>query len=298
MAGTDMTEQQGRPAFAELLVARRGELRPEDVGLPAGGRRRTPGLRREEVAVLAGVSADYLARLEQGRDTNPSMAVVDALATALRFNETERARFSWLALTTGSESRCPSTAFDPSLDQVPAALRAVVDALAPAPAFVLGPRAAVLAWNSAWAELAAPLGLLDGPEEVNLALWTFRHPLARTAVTDWAQFADLQADQLAHTRLRRPEDERVAAVIETLCAEPEFARRWQPHRLAEDTPSLLGFEHPTLGALTFTVQTLAAERDQEVVIWLPRTAAARTPDLRLVPTRSADNDRVISREHG
>ncbi|MFE7721076.1 helix-turn-helix transcriptional regulator [Nocardia rhizosphaerihabitans] len=279
-----MTDRPGaRSAFAELLVARRAELRPEDVGLPGGGRRRTPGLRREEVAVLAGVSADYLARLEQGRDTNPSMAVVDALGTALRFNDTERAHFGWLALTTGSESRCPSTAFDPVLDQVPAALRSVLDALAPTPAFALGPRANVLAWNSAWEDLAAPLGLLDDPDQVNLAVWTFRHPLARTTVTDWAQFADYLADQLARTRLRRPDDERIAAIIAFLCTEPEFARRWQPHRLAEDIPSLLGFEHPSRGTLTFTVQTLSADRDQQVVIWLPRQTAARAPELRLVP---------------
>ncbi|WP_189026731.1 helix-turn-helix transcriptional regulator [Nocardia rhizosphaerihabitans] len=282
-----MTDRPGaRSAFAELLVARRAELRPEDVGLPGGGRRRTPGLRREEVAVLAGVSADYLARLEQGRDTNPSMAVVDALGTALRFNDTERAHFGWLALTTGSESRCPSTAFDPVLDQVPAALRSVLDALAPTPAFALGPRANVLAWNSAWEDLAAPLGLLDDPDQVNLAVWTFRHPLARTTVTDWAQFADYLADQLARTRLRRPDDERIAAIIAFLCTEPEFARRWQPHRLAEDIPSLLGFEHPSRGTLTFTVQTLSADRDQQVVIWLPREAAARAPELRLVPGRA------------
>lgn len=282
-----MTDRPGaRSAFAELLVARRAELRPEDVGLPGGGRRRTPGLRREEVAVLAGVSADYLARLEQGRDTNPSMAVVEALGTALRFNDTERAHFGWLALTTGSESRCPSTAFDPVLDQVPAALRSVLDALAPTPAFALGPRANVLAWNSAWEDLAAPLGLLDDPDQVNLAVWTFRHPLARTTVTDWAQFADYLADQLARTRLRRPDDERIAAIIAFLCTEPEFARRWQPHRLAEDIPSLLGFEHPSRGTLTFTVQTLSADRDQQVVIWLPREAAARAPELRLVPGRA------------
>ncbi|MEU4320136.1 helix-turn-helix transcriptional regulator [Nocardia fluminea] len=286
MVGADNTDHPGaRSAFAELLIARRAELRPEDVGLPGGGRRRTPGLRREEVAVLAGVSADYLARLEQGRDTNPSMAVVDALATALRFNDTERSHFGWLALTTSSESRCPSTAFDPELDQVPAALRSVLDALSPTPAFALGPRANVLAWNSAWADLATPLGLLDNPEMVNLAVWAFRHPLARTTVTDWPQFADHLADQLARTRLRRPDDERIAGVITTLCEEPEFARRWQPHRLAEDIPTLLGFEHPSRGTLTYTVQTLSADKDQQVVIWLPRETAARTPELRLIQQR-------------
>ncbi|PWV79277.1 helix-turn-helix protein [Nocardia neocaledoniensis] len=283
-----MTDKPGaRSAFAELLIARRAELRPEDVGLPAGGRRRTPGLRREEVAVLAGVSADYLARLEQGRDTNPSMAVVDALATALRFNDTDRSHFGWLALTSSAEARCPSTAFDPALDQVPAALRGVIDALAPTPAFALGPRANILAWNSAWEDLVAPLGLLDDRDQVNLAVWAFRHPTARDTVTDWPQFADHLADQLARTRLRRPDDERVAAIIAFLCTEPEFARRWQPHRLAEDVPSLLGFEHPTRGTLTFTVQTLSAERDQQVVIWLPRETAARAPELRLVQGRAA-----------
>ncbi|MFJ2834892.1 helix-turn-helix transcriptional regulator [Nocardia sp. NPDC087230] len=284
MAGEDMTERHGaRSAFAELLVARRAELRPEEVGLPGGGRRRTPGLRREEVAVLAGVSADYLARLEQGRDSNPSMAVVDALATALRFNDTERAHFGWLALTSSAEARCPSTAFDPELDQVPAALRGVVDAMTPTPAFVLGPRANVLAWNNAWADLVGPIGLLDDPDQVNLAVWTFRHAQARVTVTDWARLADHLADQLARTRLRRPEDDRVAGIIAHLCAEPEFARRWQPHRLAEDVPTLLGFEHPVRGTVTFTVQTLAAERDQQVVVWLPREAATRAPELRLVP---------------
>ncbi|MEV0549502.1 helix-turn-helix transcriptional regulator [Nocardia salmonicida] len=271
-----------RSAFAELLVARRAELNPADVGLPGGGRRRTPGLRREEVAVLAGVSADYLARLEQGRDTNPSMAVVDALATALRFNDTERGHFAWLALTTSSDARCPSTAFDPALDQVSPALRGVLDSLDPTPAFALGTRATVLAWNNAWSELAASLGLLDNPDVVNLALWTFRHPLARATVTDWAQFADQLADQLARTRLRRPDDERVAELIADLCTEPEFARRWQPHRLAEDQPTLLGFEHPTRGTVTYTVQTLAADNDQQVVIWLPRETGSRTPELRLV----------------
>ncbi|MFD3591806.1 helix-turn-helix transcriptional regulator [Nocardia sp. NPDC058640] len=283
MVGAGMADHPGaRSAFAELLIARRAELRPEDVGLPGGGRRRTPGLRREEVAVLAGVSADYLARIEQGRDTNPSMAIVDALATALRFNDTERAHFGWLALTTSSESRCPSTAFDPVLDQVPAALRSVLDALSPTPAFALGPRANVLAWNTAWADLVTPLGLLDNPDLVNLALWTFYHPLARTTITDWPQFADNIADQLSRTRLRRPDDERIAEIIATLTEEPDFARRWHPHRLAEDLPTLLGFEHPTRGTLTYTVQTLSADKDQQVVIWLPRETATRTPELRLV----------------
>ena len=162
----------------------------------------------------------------------------------------------------------------------------MLDALSPTPAFALGPRANVLAWNSAWADLATPLGLLDNPDMVNLAVWAFRHPLARTTVTDWPQFADHLADQLARTRLRRPDDERIAGVITALREEPEFARRWQPHRLAEDIPTLLGFEHPSRGTLTYTVQTLSADKDQQVVIWLPRETATRAPELRLVQQRA------------
>ncbi|MFF2085802.1 helix-turn-helix transcriptional regulator [Nocardia sp. NPDC058176] len=281
-----MTEQASRSSFAALLIARRAELRPEDVGLPGGGRRRTPGLRREEVAVLAGVSADYLARLEQGRDTNPSVAVIDALADALRFNETERAHFGWLALTNGNESRCPNTAFDPHIDQVPAALRGVLDAMNPTPAFALGPRTTVLAWNSAWADLAAPLGLFDDADQVNLAWWTFRHPQARTVLTDWARFADHLADRLTRARIRRPDDTQVADLITALLTFPDFAHRWHPHRLSEDSPTTLAFDHPTRGQITYTVQTLTAERDQEVVIWLPDQTAARTPELRLLPGRA------------
>lgn len=281
-----MTERADRSSFAQLLIARRAELRPEDVGLPGGGRRRTPGLRREEVAVLAGVSADYLARLEQGRDTNPSVAVIDALADALRFNETERAHFGWLALTTGNESRCPNTAFDPTIDHVPAALRGALDAMNPTPAFALGPRTTVLAWNAAWADLTGPVGLFDDADQVNLAWWVFRHPQSRTVLTDWDGFADHMADRLARARIRRPDDPQVAALITTLLTFPDFAARWHPHRLSEDSPTGLGFDHPTRGPITFTVQTLTAERDQEVMFWLPDHPATHTPDLRLLPTRA------------
>ena len=94
--------------FGQFLISRRARLRPSDVGLPDSGRRRTPGLRREEVAALAGVSVDYLARLEQGRDTNPSISILAALSQALQLDETERTHFGWLALTADNSGCAPA----------------------------------------------------------------------------------------------------------------------------------------------------------------------------------------------
>lgn len=276
-----------RSCFAEFLVARRAELSPADVGLPGGGRRRTPGLRREEVAVRAGVSADYLARLEQGRDTNPSMAVVEALAAALLLDDAERSRFAWLALSGGVESRCPENGFDPESLRVDAGVAAVLDALAPAPAFLLGPRLEILAHNASWAELTEGLGLLDGApaDDPNLARYVFLDPRARVVFPEWAAVAGQLATQLGLALLARPFDQRVRELVAVLRKVPEFEVRWQPHRLAADTTHGLRFAHPERGTLGFTVQTLDAARDQRVVVWLPETAA-RAPGLRLLRGRA------------
>ncbi|PFX05270.1 helix-turn-helix domain-containing protein [Nocardia farcinica] len=266
--------------FAEFLVARRAELRPADVGLPEAGRRRTPGLRREEVAVRAGVSVDYLARLEQGRDTNPSLAVVDALADALLLDEAQRQHFGLLALTAGKEDRCPGAAA--ATTAVPETVRTVVRALDPTPAFVLGRGLDVLGHNDAWAELVAPLGLLDPPN--NLAHWVFRHEDARRVLRNRAAVADGVAAALYRATMRWPADERLRRAVAELRAVPEFARRWQPRLAADQPPAPLRLDHPVHGTLTLTAETLETQRDQTVVVWLPDRALPREPGLRLIRT--------------
>src|ERR1700731_4722231 len=159
-------ERMARNGFAEFLIARRAELRPSDIGMPEGGRRRTPGLRREEVAVRAGVSADYLARLEQGRDTNPSVAVIVALSKALLLEGKDRSHFGWLALTSINESKCPKA--ETADEKLTPGIEAILRALQPTPAFVVGRRLNVLGWNREWEDLAAPLGLFDDPDQMNL----------------------------------------------------------------------------------------------------------------------------------
>src|SRR5690606_18833737 len=120
------------------------------------GRRRTPGLRREEVAALAGVSIDYLIRLEQGRDTNPSAAVLRALADALQLTPDERHHLLLLAKVEASPESCPAST--PPIGEVSRGLRAVLEQVEPAPAFVLGPARDLLAWNATWERLVRPLG--------------------------------------------------------------------------------------------------------------------------------------------
>lgn len=272
--------------FAEFLVARRAELRPADVGLPGAGRRRTPGLRREEVAVRAGVSVDYLARLEQGRDSNPSIAVVDALANALLLDDAQRHHFGMLALTAGREDRCPGAHAPARV--VPESVEAIVRALDPTPAFVLGRGLTVLAGNAAWEEFAAPLGLLDHPGD--LAYWVFRHEAANRVLRNRAAVAEAFTAMLYRASTRWPADRELREVVDNLRGLPEFAQRWAPRLAAAPAPTPLRLEHPVHGAVTITMETLETQRDHTVVVWLPNRALAREPGLRLVRDDRAANE--------
>src|SRR3954453_10311190 len=136
---------------AEFLRARRDQLKPSDVGLPDSGRRRAPGLRREEVATLAGVSIDYLVRLEQGRDTKPSPSVIAALANALRLDDDQRRQLYTLAMISQSEELCPAPR--PLAREVAPTVRALLKGLGTTPAFVAGPATDALAWNDACEQL-------------------------------------------------------------------------------------------------------------------------------------------------
>ncbi|UFS94258.1 helix-turn-helix domain-containing protein [Nocardia huaxiensis] len=269
-----------RSEFAEFLIARRGQLQPEDVGLPSGRRRRTPGLRREEVAALAGVSVDYLARLEQGRDTNPSMAVLGALSDALRLNEIERHHFGRLALGMAEASNCPSAG--QAREEVTETLRAVIDALHPTPAFVVGRWMNVLAWNPAWRDFAEPLGLFDDAAHGNFAYYLFARPDAQKYFLNWGDAADTAVSALRAAQTRFIDDRVLESQIATLQQMPEFARRWREHRLTDFRSALLRIDHPVRGEVEVELETLDPAADQSVMVWLVDRRAARAPGLRLV----------------
>jgi transcriptional regulator with XRE-family HTH domain len=283
-----------REAGTELggyLRARREQLQPSDVGLPPTGRRRTPGLRREEVATLAGVSLDDLVRLEQGRDTHPSPEVIVALARALRLTEAERLHLAKLAAQGASPSLCPE-APDPRL-RVPDTVLALLERMDAMPAFVLGAFTDVLASTSAWRTLVAPLGILDA-EPANLARYVLSDERSRTAFADWDVLADAQVGRLREASVCWPDDPVLGSLLEELSHEPTFAVRWARHPVGDQRRSQL-----TLRAagqeLHLAVEVLLLPDDgQQLVTWLPvdaATAAALDPAapgrLRVVPRTSA-----------
>ncbi|WP_067721208.1 helix-turn-helix transcriptional regulator [Nocardia yamanashiensis] len=269
-----------RSEFADFLIARRAQLQPEAVGLPAGRRRRTPGLRREEVAALAGVSVDYLARLEQGRDTNPSMAVLGALAEALRLNEVERHHFGKLAMNMEQKATCPSSG--QAGERVTETVQAVVDAMHPTPAFVVGRWLNLLAWNPAWKDFTEPLGLLGDEGHGNFAYYLFAHPDAPKYFLNWSDAADMVTSILRESRFRFPDDPSLETMITTLQRFPEFERRWREHVVTYARSGVLRIDHPLRGEVEVEVETLDPAADQSVMVWLVDRRQVRSPGLRLV----------------
>jgi transcriptional regulator with XRE-family HTH domain len=241
---------------------------PEAVGLPLFGRRRTPGLRREELATLAGVSIDYLVRLEQGRDTNPSAAVVMAFADALRLSVEEKRHFVMLALKTNGaafEELYPTS--DTLSNEVRPTLRTLLDRVNPTPAFVAGRLSDVLAWNESWRTLVTPLGILD-EEQPNLARYVFLNPAARRVMSDWAAAADSQTSVLRAAHPRWASDQQFVALIDELRTVPEFAKRWDTHTISLRRSRLTRLVHPDAGQLVLTLESLTSEDDQHLETWL------------------------------
>jgi transcriptional regulator with XRE-family HTH domain len=255
--------------LAEFLRARRDQIQPADVGLPDSGRRRTPGLRREEVATLAGVSIDYLVRLEQGRDTKPSPSVIAALADALRLDDGQRRQFARLAMVSQGAGLCPAAR--PLARAVAPTVTALLERLDPTPAFVAGPINDVLAWNHSWEQLVRPLGMLDGALP-NLARYVFLHADARTVYPDWVAAADEQVSRLRAASTRWGDDHEFALLMDQLRASPEFNERWSLFATADKRRGTTRIVHPHMGRLRLNYEVLLLADDideQRLITWLP-----------------------------
>lgn len=237
-----------------FLRSRREAVRPADVGLPDGPRRRTPGLRRSELATLAGISVDYLIRLEQGRDTRPSVQVLAALADALRLTDADLDHLHQLAVVSGgTELMCPHSRPRPAR-AVRLALRAVLDQLDPTPAYVLNHLTDLLAWNDGYDRLARPLGILDA-ENPNLLWFTLADERARTAFPDWADIADDQVAYLHQLRRGDPEADSFATRLAGVVG-PAFTDRWDRRPLQTTRTGVTAIAHPQVGTLRLTLETL------------------------------------------
>jgi transcriptional regulator with XRE-family HTH domain len=282
--------------LAEFLRARRDQLQPGDVGLPDSGRRRTPGLRREEVATLAGVSIDYLVRLEQGRDTRPSPSVIAALAEALRLDDEQRRQFSLVALMSQHGELCPAAR--PLARVVAPTVTVLLERLDPTPAFVAGPINDVLAWNRSWEQLVRPLGMLDGAVP-NLARHVFLHPSAPSVYPDWIVAADEQVSRLRAATDRAGDDEIFAALMAELRTAPAFVERWSIVPTTEKRRGTKRIRHPDIGALRLNYEVLLLPDDvegQRLVTWLPADDATTNALARIGETavpRSPAQLRVI-----
>jgi transcriptional regulator with XRE-family HTH domain len=252
----------GQGALGDFLQARRARLRPDDVGLATyGDRRRVPGLRREELALLAGVSAPYYARLEQGQSHRASPEVLDALAGALRLDDSERAHLHALAAPPPRRA----TRRLPAPELVPAATRALLAAMGDVPAVVLGRRTDVLAWNrmghAVFAGHLDPAAPEDPATRPNMARLVFLDAHVRELYRDWSAKAAAVVGNLRVAVGLRPDDPLLAALVGDLCVHsPEFAGMWADHRVLACDVVDYRMHHPLVGAVTLTQQALQSPR--------------------------------------
>ena len=258
----------GKSQLGGFLQARRSQLRPEDVGVPTyGERRRVPGLRREELALLAGVSASYYTRLEQGQSLSASPEVLDAIASALRLDASERRYLHDLAQVDRHRTRGRR----PAPERVTEATRQLLDVLADVPAIVLGRRSDVLAWNRLGHALFAghlDRGAPDLPaQRPNMAGLVFLDCHTRDLYADWPSKARAVVGNLRLVAAQYPQDTALHALLGELSAKStEFASMWADHRVKACTVAAYEMRHPLVGTLTVVQQTLSQGPGPNVVV--------------------------------
>lgn len=267
MATTTTSTPDHRTALAEFLRARREAVSPGQVGLPTGRARRTPGLRREEVAMLAGVSVTWYTWLEQGRRINASADVLRAIGRALRLDDAGIEHLTAL----GHPATAPTTATLVGPDDVPSALRRLIDVFEPAPAYVLGPRWEFASWNAAQARLYPAIDAL-ADEDRNLLWVLFADPYTRDLIVDWDIHARQALAEFRASTTQLRDDPVLVALIDRLkLASHEFERWWPEHDVARFETRIRRFNHPNAGLLTFEYQLLSPAE------WPALTVAVQLP---------------------
>lgn len=246
-------------------------MQPADVGLPAGPRRQTPGLRRSELATLAGVSVEYLTRLEQGRDARPSVQILAGLAEALRLPPADREHLHQLAVVSQGTELCAGR--PAASHAVRPTVQMMLDRLDPAPAYVINHLTDVIAWNDVFELLAQPLGLWN-TAPANLVRFLLTAPSARDAFDDWSTIVD---DEIGYLHAHRNGDPAVTALADELAdlAGSEFTERWRQRPLAWGRTGRHHLTHPEAGrlALTFESLELADHATQRMIVYLPADEA-------------------------
>jgi transcriptional regulator with XRE-family HTH domain len=248
-----------------FLRSRRARLTPAEVGLPNGFRRRTPGLRREEVAMLAGVGTTWYTWLEQGRDVHPSAEVLATLADALRLDAAERRHLFVL----NDRPLPPALATEPQ--QVDPSLRRTLDSLTGQPALVIGRRWDLLAWNAAADATFGPYERLEGDER-NMLHLVFADPEHRRLLVDWERVAKNAIAMFRADCARYVGDANFGRLVERLNRlSPEFARWWPKHEVVEPLAGRKRLNHPIAGPMSFEYSSfgVGAEPEMKLIVFTP-----------------------------
>jgi transcriptional regulator with XRE-family HTH domain len=278
----------------DFLVSRRARITPEQAGLPAyGGNRRVAGLRREEVALLAGVSIDYYVRLERGRAPGASESVLDGIARALHLDEAERAHLFDLARAAGAPAaaRAPRR---PAAQQVRPSVRRILDSMTTTPAYVRNARLDILAANRLAAALFAPI--LTGPAQpANTARFLFLDPAAPAFYPDWERQAQDVVAMLRTEAGHTPHDKALSNLIGELSTRSEHFRTWwAAHNVRFHRTGTKRFHHPVVGDLTLTFEALdlAADSGLRISAYSAEPGTPSDDALRLLATWAATMDQA------
>lgn len=269
--------------IGDFLRSRRARIQPGDVGLTGYGRRRVPGLRREELAQLAGVSVDYYVRLEQGRSPSVSDAVLDAIGRVLRLDDVEHAHLRNLVRPATRARRAPAQ------QRVRPEVQRLLDMMDNVPAFVLGRRATVLAWNALGNAMYGFDGI--GPAERNISRFVFLDPTAPSFYEQWETVTEENVGFLRMEAGVYPDDPKLAALVGELSMHSErFRTLWARQDVGEKSHGPKIINHPVVGRLDLTYESFAApgDTDQVLVTYLAEAHSPTEERLRLLASWQAD----------
>jgi transcriptional regulator with XRE-family HTH domain len=286
-----------RTEVREFLITRRAKITPDQAGVPLyGQRRRVPGLRREEVAQLAGVSTDYYTRLEKGNLRGASDSVLDAIARALHLDDAERAHLLDLARAArAGTAREPRRR--PRPQQVRPSLQHLLDAMTAAAAFIRNGRLDIMAINPLARAFYAPLyGASPGP--VNLARYCFLDPGAADFYPDWADAADTTVALLRTEAGRDPYDRALTDLVGELATRSDaFRSRWAAHDVRLHHTGSKRFRHPVVGDLTvgFNATELPADPGLTLTVYTAEPGSDSAAQLALLASWAATSDQAVAR---
>ncbi|MBT2475660.1 helix-turn-helix domain-containing protein [Microbacterium sp. ISL-103] len=280
-----------RAEVREFLMSRRARLTPHEVGIPAHQNRRVPGLRRGEVAAMAGVSEEYYAKLERGAIASASVPVLDAVCKALQLDEIETAHLYDLARTAGSRPAAHRSNPEATRDAPRASLLKALGSVVEGIAFVRDPRQNLVAVNDLGRLFYAPL-IGDQATAPNFARFQFLNPASRDFYPDWDLYASMCVGIMRAEAGRHPLDKTLHSLIGELSTRSKvFRTLWARHDVRTHVPGIKRFHHPVVGALEFSFEefSISAEPGNIMMIYTADKGSPSAERLQLLASWGADH---------